>query len=976
MFSIGLDIGSTTMKVVALDDNGRLLHHAYQRHYSQIAETALTMLSALTDLVGGEPITITLSGSAGMGLSQKLDLPFIQEVYATRIAVTSYLPSTDVVIELGGEDAKILFLGPQMEVRMNGTCAGGTGSFIDQMASLLNVESSDLDELAKSATQRYSIASRCGVFAKSDVQPLLNQGAAKSDIALSILHSVANQTVAGLAQGRPIKGNVVYLGGPLTFLSSLRHVFDEVLSLEGTCPDHSLYYVALGAALHPSDQSTTLAALIERLHSTNANKTFTSIAPLFASDEEREAFFARHSSKALAKGNPTLYHGEAFLGVDAGSTTVKAVVIDTDGRLLYSHYGPNNGNAVPIVRDIITTFETTYPNITLAKACSTGYGELLVKSAFDFEYSIVETMAHYKSANAFLNGVDFIIDIGGQDIKCFKIADGVIDDIFLNEACSSGCGSFLQTFSNALGYTPEEAARLALTAGNPVDLGSRCTVFMNSSVKQAQKDGATVADIFAGLAISVVKNALYKVIRLTDPTLLGNRIVVQGGTFLNDAVLRAFELELGADVVRPDQAGLMGAYGCALHAKEEHERAPRLRTTLTAEQLKHFTYKSRTLHCKGCTNACLLTINTFDGHRRLVSGNKCDRIVDPASFISDPENLNIYAFKQQYLASFKSGRGKRGRIGLPLQLSFYEQLPFWHTLFTTLGFEVVVSPPSTWELYLRGQSTIPSDTVCYPAKLMHGHIQYLLDEGVETIFYPCSSYNIEEGKGDNHFNCPVVAYYPEVLKHNIPALKDGSTRFISDYISLASKGFFSKRLFKILKPYFDVTLAEVTFAASEGYEALEAYRTAVRRQGEIVIANARQRNWPIIVLSGRPYHVDSEVNHGIDTLLLQCHSAVLSEDAVAYLMPKKKRHVLNQWTYHARMYDAARWVAGQPDAHLVQLISFGCGLDAVTSDEIREILHAKGKIYTQIKIDEIANLGAVKIRIRSLLAALTEEEMP
>ena len=964
------------MKVVALDENGRLLHHAYRRHYSQIHETARAMFEPLGEVVGNEPISITLSGSAGMGVSQKLSLPFIQEVYATRIAVTTYLPGTDVVIELGGEDAKILFFGSNMEVRMNGTCAGGTGSFIDQMASLLNVDISDIDALARTATQRYSIASRCGVFAKSDVQPLLNQGAAKGDIALSILHSVANQTVAGLAQGRPIKGQVIYLGGPLTFLPMLRQVFDEVLSLEGICPDHSLYYVALGAALYPNEQTITFARLIELLEKPSDEKAFTSIAPLFASAAEYEAFKERHSRETLIEGDPASYTGDAFLGVDAGSTTVKAVVIADDGTLLYSQYAANNGNAVQFVRDLITTFENTYPHINIAKACSTGYGELLIKSAFDFEYSIVETVAHYKSANAFLPGVDFIIDIGGQDIKCFKIADGVIDDIFLNEACSSGCGSFLQTFSNALGYTPEEAARLAVTAQNPVDLGSRCTVFMNSSVKQAQKDGATVADIFAGLAISVVKNALYKVIRSTDASLLGDHIVVQGGTFLNDAVLRAFEMELKTEVVRPAQAGLMGAYGSALHAREEHHRAPRCRTTLTAEQLKSFTHKSRTLHCKGCTNACLLTINTFDHDRRLVSGNNCDRIVDPASFINDPENLNLYAFKQQYLASFKGKKGKRGRIGLPLQLSFYEQLPFWHTFFTTLDFEVVVSPPSSWELYLNGQSTISSDTVCYPAKLMHGHIDALLKEGVDTIFYPCASYNINERKGDNHFNCPVVAYYPEVLRHNIPALKDGSVRFISDYLSLASKSFLPKRLHQILSPYFDVTLAELHFACKEGYEALSAYQEAVRRQGEVVIANARIREWPIIVLAGRPYHVDREVNHGIDGLLLQCGAAVLTEDAVSPLVEKGPRRVLNQWTYHARMYDAARWVTKQEDAHLVQLISFGCGLDAVTSDEIRDILHESGKIYTQIKIDEIANLGAVKIRIRSLLAALKEKNQP
>ncbi|MFA5448228.1 MAG: acyl-CoA dehydratase activase, partial [Sphaerochaeta sp.] len=585
MITIGLDVGSTTMKVVALDEQQQLIHAAYRRHYSQIRETGSQMLADLLPSIGDQSVSISLSGSAGMGLSQHLKLPFIQEVYATRLAVNRYLPSTDVVIELGGEDAKILFLGSHLEVRMNGTCAGGTGSFIDQMASLLNVETSSINSLAKKATQRYSIASRCGVFAKSDVQPLLNQGAAKSDIALSILHSVANQTVAGLAQGRPIAGQVVYLGGPLTFLSMLRSVFDEVLGLEGTCPEHSLYYVALGAALGPERQEILLSSLIDRLNHLTVDKSFTAIAPLFANDEDHRAFVERHTTERLAEEPIEGYSGEAFLGVDAGSTTVKAALIGGDGQLLYSDYQLNNGNAVEIVRTLIESIYTNYPDVVITAACSTGYGELLVKNAFDFEYSIVETIAHYKSANAFLEGVDFIIDIGGQDIKCFKIEDGVIDDIFLNEACSSGCGSFLQTFSNALGYSVGEAAKLALEASSPVDLGSRCTVFMNSSVKQAQKDGATVQDIFAGLAISVVKNALYKVIRTVDPQALGQKIVVQGGTFLNDAVLRAFEMELGRDVVRPAQAGLMGAYGCALHALQQHRRAPRMTTTLDNDRL-------------------------------------------------------------------------------------------------------------------------------------------------------------------------------------------------------------------------------------------------------------------------------------------------------------------------------------------------------------------------------------------------------
>ncbi|HZJ88959.1 MAG TPA: acyl-CoA dehydratase activase-related protein, partial [Sphaerochaeta sp.] len=839
--------------------------------------------------------------------------------------------------------------------------------------SLMNVETKTINTLAQNATQRYSIASRCGVFAKSDVQPLLNQGAAKSDIALSILHSVANQTVAGLAQGRPIEGQVVYLGGPLTFIGALRSVFDEVLGLQGTCPEHSLFYVALGAALAPAKETHCLAALLKQLQELTIAKAFTAIAPLFVDEGAYAEFATRHESERLPTADPHTYQQEVFLGVDAGSTTVKAALIGSEGELLYSDYQLNNGNAVQIVHEVIGSIYRKFPHLQITKACSTGYGELLIKHAFDFEYSIVETIAHYKSANAFLPGVDFIIDIGGQDIKCFQIANGVVEDIFLNEACSSGCGSFLQTFSNALGYSVEEAATLALRSQNPVDLGSRCTVFMNSSVKQAQKDGATIEDIFAGLAISVVKNALYKVVRTVDPSSLGEKIVVQGGTFLNDAVLRAFEVELGKEVVRPQEAGLMGAYGCALHAKEEHQRAPKATTLLDKKRLSSFTYKSRTLRCKGCTNHCLLTINTFSEERKFISGNQCDRIVDPSAFIKEPERLNLYAFKQQYLASFKPQPGRRGKIGLPMQLSFYEQLPFWHTFFTKLGFEVITSPPSDWDLYLAGQSTIPSDTVCYPAKLMHGHIDYLLEQAVPTIFYPCATYNIDERKGDNHFNCPVVAYYPEVLKHNIAALGDGSLTFISDYLSLGNKRFLVKRLWRILRKHYRIPLAKVRWAARQSWKALEEYQAAVRAQGKLIIAEARAQRWPIILLAGRPYHVDNEVNHGIDTLLLQCEAAVITEDAVAHLVKKEERTVLNQWTYHARMYDAARWVSEEDDVHLVQLISFGCGLDAVTSDEVRDILHAKGKIYTQIKIDEIANLGAVKIRIRSLLSAIEQE---
>jgi predicted CoA-substrate-specific enzyme activase len=712
--------------------------------------------------------------------------------------------------------------------------------------------------------------------------------------------------------------------------------------------------------------------LLDKLKNYDIKESYTSIPALFKDDDQYAQFKERHAKATLPTIDPASYSGEAFIGIDAGSTTVKACVINAKGELLYSRYQNNNGNPVQAVKEFLTTFMTTYPDIKLTKSCSTGYGEQLISNAFNLEYSIVETMAHFISARSFHPDVDFIIDIGGQDIKCFKIEDGVIDDIFLNEACSSGCGSFLQTFSNALGYTAEQAAQLAIKAKRPVDLGSRCTVFMNSLVKQAQKDGASVSDIFAGLAISVVKNALYKVIRSTDPTMLGKHIVVQGGTFLNDAVLRAFEMELGVEVIRANEAGLMGAYGCALYAMHMHATSPRETSLLSLKELSNFTHTTKTIYCKGCTNHCQLTINKFDNERKLVSGNKCDRIVKPESFFNDPTQYDIYAFKQQYLSRFKPEKNRRGQIGIPLQLNFLEQLPFWHTLFSHLGFEVVVSPFSTRATYLAGQATISSDTICYPAKLMHGHIQYLLDLGVKTIFYPCSSYNIEEGKGDNHFNCPVVAYYPEVLKHNIPALADNSVCFISDYLSLSDHKFLVKRLFDILNAHYDIPRRDIRIACERAYQAYEDYQEAIRKQGEIIIENARARKMPIMVLAGRPYHIDAEVNHGIDQLLLQCNCAVISEDCVAFKEKKESRKVLNQWTYHARMYDAARYVLTQDDMEIIQLVSFGCGLDAVTSDEMRDIMSSGNKIYTQIKIDEITNLGAVKIRIRSLLAALEE----
>ena len=963
---IGLDIGSTTIKSVVVDDNKTVIFRSYERHFSQITQKTAELLQTIGDIIPAHHSTeITISGSAGMGLAESCGIPFVQEVYATRIAANRLAPGTDVVIELGGEDAKILFLSGGMEVRMNGSCAGGTGAFIDQMATLLNVPLEEMDYLARQHEKLYTIASRCGVFAKSDIQPLLNQGAKKSDIAASIFGAVVNQTIAGLAQGRPIAGKILYLGGPLTFLSQLRKSFDETLHTTGVCPEDSLYYVALGAA-YASDTTVDLEKAIEKLNNYHASEHYATITPLFENKEDYERFAQRHAKHNVPQVDPAGYNGKAYLGLDAGSTTVKAVILGEEGQLLASSYQPNNGNPVPIIRAFLLDFYEKYPQIQLVGATVTGYGEEIVKNAFRTDSGVVETVAHFTAAKSFMPDVEFIIDIGGQDIKCFKIRNGVIDNIFLNEACSSGCGSFLQTFANALGYSIEEFAKLGLFADHPVDLGSRCTVFMNSSVKQAQKDGASIENISAGLSISVVKNALYKVIRAASADELGKHIVVQGGTFLNDAVLRAFEQELKVDAIRPGIAGLMGAYGAALYAKKHSKGSS---TILNKQELLDFTHEVSNVNCGLCSNNCQLTINRFDGGRRYISGNRCER---PITKKATDNSLNIYDYKLKLLKEFTPGEAKRGIIGIPMGLNMYELLPFWHTFFTTLGFKVITSPDSSRELYLNGQSTIPSDTVCFPAKLMHGHVQQLIDDGITTIFYPCLTYNIDEGLGDNHYNCPVVAYYPEVITSNMPAVK--KLTFIKDYVGIHRPKDFPCKMQKILAQYFDgISLKEVEAASKNAYQAYGDYFKCVRAQGSRIIAQAEKENKPIIVLAGRPYHVDPEINHGIDRLIAGFGVAIVSEDCVSYEIKKFTTTVLNQWTYHSRLYAAAKYIANKPNMNLVQLVSFGCGVDAITTDEVREILEQEGRIYTQIKIDEITNLGAVKIRLRSLFAATQEQ---
>ena len=970
MYRVGIDIGSTTIKVVVLDESGKIVFSKYERHLSEIIDKTRQMLEEILPVVGEEEVSIGISGSAGMGLATDCRIPFVQEVYATRNAAKHYIPDTDAIIELGGEDAKILFLTNGLEVRMNGSCAGGTGAFIDQMATLLGIGRDDMEYYASRATQSYVIASRCGVFAKTDVQPLINQGARIEDIAASILEAVVNQTIAGLAQGRKITGKVVYLGGPLTFIPTLRRKFDEALHTTGICPENSLYYVALGTALTKNYDRLTVSECIRRISAYSGEGKYVQFEPLFTDDEDYRRFRERHDRDCVESADPSAYMGKAYLGIDSGSTTIKMCIISEDGKLLLSRYSSNNGNPVQAVQSFLLSFYSDFPYIKLAGAASTGYGEDLMKAAFRLDCSLVETQAHFLGARFFMPDVDFIIDIGGQDMKCFKIRDESIDDIFLNEACSSGCGSFLQTFAVALGKSVSEFAQAAIKSRHPVDLGSRCTVFMNSSVKQAQKDGALLEDISAGLAISVVKNAIYKVIRASSAQALGQHIVVQGGTFLNDAVLRAFEKEIKADVIRPNIAGLMGAFGAALYAKRRSEAEGRSESSILSEgEIREFTHDVKSTKCQGCTNHCLLTINTFAGGRRLISGNRCERPVTKTK-ITDPQLVDIYAYKEQLFDEYAEKHNPaavRGTMGLPMALGMWELLPFWHTLFTDLGWDVVVSGHSNRDLYVRGQGSIPSDTVCFPAKLMHGHIEALLDKKVDAIFLPCSSYNVDEQKGTNHFNCPVVAYYAEVIHSNMDLR---GTPFYYPYLSLESDRHLAKRLSET----FNIPKRQVLKAVHHAFEELGEYHKKVVRRAEEIIERAHKDGKRIIVLCGRPYHVDSETNHGIDRLILSLDAYVISEDSISYKESFHDVNVLNQWTYHARLYDAAHYVLDHEDMDLVQFISFGCGLDAVTSDEVREILRQKDRIYTMIKIDEITNVGAVKIRLRSLFAALEEKK--
>ena len=968
-FALGVDVGSTTVKCV-LTKNGEIVCQDYRRHLSRVRQTTLQMLREIEAQFPSIRVSAVLSGSAGLGLAQGAGLPFVQEVYATGRVVEKYAPDTGMVIELGGEDAKVIFFDGGMDERMNGTCAGGTGAFIDQMAVLLDMSVAEMDRASLEAEQIYPIASRCGVFAKSDIQPLLNQGAKKSDIAASIYQSVVNQTITGLIQGRRIRGRVMFLGGPLYYCDGLKRRFQETLGLadeNALFPDYALYAVAMGAAQCASDRETcALSELIERVEQcARAENTGAGRLPaLFEDEKSYREFLARHEKAAVPRRSLEDYSGRAWLGVDCGSTTTKLVLIAEDRSILYTYYGSNHGNPVTLVREQLMEIERRCQgHVEICGCAATGYGEDLIRHAFHADEGVVETIAHYTAAKYFQPDVDFILDIGGQDIKCFRIRNGAIDSIMLNEACSSGCGSFIETFASAMGYTAAEFAELGVFAEAPVNLGSRCTVFMNSSVKQSQKDGASVEDISAGLSISVVKNALYKVIRAVSPKELGERIVVQGGTFFNNAVLRAFEREIDAQVVRPTIAGLMGAYGAALHVMKCEKSG-----LLNLEQLEKFEHHSAAAACGGCANRCRLTINRFADGERFISGNQCQRALGGKAGSELPD---LHEWKREYLKSLKPVPGRRGVIGIPMALSTYELAPLWHGLFTSLGFEVRFSALSNRATYEKGQFSIPSDTACYPAKIMHGHMDELLEMGVPTLFYPELTYNVDEGASDNHYNCPVVAYYAELLQGNMEALKDA--RFLHPQLLVDDARSLSRTLYPALRALDpSITRREAARAAKAGFAAYEDYKRSLRQQGEAALSYARAHGKRTIILAGRPYHIDPEIGHGIDRLITSLDCVVVSEDSVCHLAPVQSVHVLDQWTFHARLYRAAAFAAANEDVELVQLVSFGCGVDAITTDEVRAILERAGRYYTQIKIDEITNLGAVRIRLRSLLGALEE----
>ena len=982
---VGLDVGSTTVKIVVMNDNLETIYCDYQRHFSDTKNTVCNVLSSLADKYPDSEFTIALTGSGAMSASKFLDLPFIQEVVSCKRAVEKYIPQTDVVIELGGEDAKIIYFDKSIEQRMNGTCAGGTGAFIDQMASLLHTDPTGLNELAKNHKMIYPIASRCGVFAKTDIQPLLNEGAAKEDIAASIFQAVVNQTISGLACGRPIRGKVAFLGGPLNYLSELRNRFIETLHLtdeEIIIPEEAHLLVAKGAAIDSvSAHLITAQKLRSKIEVLKASHDDTSnpLSPLFSIDAEYDEFKQRHEKDTVEKADLKTYSGNAYVGIDAGSTTTKLVLIDDEGRLLYSLYNSNEGNPLQSVIKMLRQLYSELPEaVTIRYSGVTGYGEKLIQTALNVDLNEIETIAHYTAAKKFMPNVTSIVDIGGQDMKYIKMKNGAIDNIMLNEACSSGCGSFIETFAKSLGLSIEEFVKAAIEARRPVDLGSRCTVFMNSKIKQAQKEGYSVGDISAGLSYSVIKNAIQKVMKVRDVKTLGNHIVVQGGTFYNDAVLRAFELIVGKNVVRPDIAGLMGAYGVALLAKEQYETNLDMEyksKISKPEDLDSLKIDISHIRCNGCENHCLLTINKFSNGSKYISGNRCEKGAGIVDKKTELPNLVKYKFERIFgYTPLDEKDATRGTIGIPRVLNMYEDYPFWFTFLTNLGFRVVLSEKSNRKTYEKGMESMPSESVCFPAKLSHGHIISLIDQGIKTIFYPCMPYSRKEyEKADNHYNCPIVISYSEVLKNNVEELKDKNIKFINPFLPFDQKNLVKTILELPEFAEYNFTKKELMIAAKKAEEEYQKCRDDIHKKGEETVKYIDENNLRGIVLSGRPYHVDSEVNHGIDTLITSLGLCVLTEDSIANLAEAKRPiRVVDQWMFHSRLYAAAEFVGKHDNLELVQLNSFGCGVDAVTTDQVEEILTSYGKMYTLIKIDEINNLGAVRIRIRSLLASMNK----
>ncbi|MBR5467895.1 MAG: 2-hydroxyacyl-CoA dehydratase, partial [Firmicutes bacterium] len=979
---VGIDIGSTTVKLVAVAKDGKILFSQYKRHFSEIKETLQELVRNAHEKVGNADITVMMTGSGGVAMAEELEVDFIQEVVATANAVEEVAPKTDVAIELGGEDAKIIYFKGGIEQRMNGICAGGTGSFIDQMASLLQTDATGLNEYAKNYKVIYPIASRCGVFAKTDIQPLINEGAAKEDLAASIFQAVVNQTISGLACGKPIRGHVAFLGGPLHFLPELRERFVKTLNLteETTIvPEKAHLFASFGAAIS-ADENTKVISMADfesRLGSMQGLKMEISrLDMLFKDEEEFEKFTERHSEENVKRVDISTYSGDAFLGIDAGSTTTKAALVSDEGELLWSFYASNEGSPLNVVRKALNELYDLMPDaVKIKNSCVTGYGEGLIKQALLIDLGYIETVAHYKAAAFFKPDVDFILDIGGQDMKCIRIKDGVIDSVLLNEACSSGCGSFIETFAKSLNYSVQDFAKVALFAKKPIDLGSRCTVFMNSRVKQAQKEGAEVGDISAGLAYSVIKNALLKVIKISDPKALGKSIVVQGGTFYNNAVLRSFEFISGREAIRPDIAGIMGAFGAGLIAREKYTEGYET-TLISREMMNNLQVDTTHARCGLCANNCLLTINKFDGGRRFITGNRCEKGEGKMAVAKDVPNL--FEYKKNRLFNYVSldeKEAKRGVIGIPRVLNMYEDYPFWHTFLTELGFSIKLSPFSSKAIYEEGIESIPSESVCYPAKLVHGHVMNLINSGVETVFYPSVVYERPDIKGaDECYNCPIVASYSENIKNNMEDLRERNIKFMNPFISFKNRDALIKRLKDEFADY-GVTTAEIKNAVEKGWKEWDAFREDMHKKGEETLKYIEENGMTGVVLGGRPYHVDPEVNHGIPELIAGFGLAVLTEDSVAWMGNVERPLVVrDQWMYHSRLYEAAAFVKTRNDIEYIQLNSFGCGLDAVTTDEVKDILQAAGKIYTALKIDEVNNLGAARIRVRSLIAALEDRQ--